>query len=109
MTLPKQQNAGTIVRHIELQNSRHLILVNYDLLSEPVDCVVNPANGGLSHGGGLAAQIALAAGNELENEGNEIIKKMGRIPTGEQVRALALTADHSEERSGDDFRAHCKL
>ena len=89
MTLPEQQKAGTIVRHIELQNSRHLILANYDLLSEPVDCIVNPANGGLSHGGGLAAQIALAAGDDLENEGNEIIKKVGRIPTGEAVCTTA--------------------
>lgn len=89
MTLPISQKAGTIVRHIELPGSRHLILVNYDLLSEPVDCIVNPANGGLSHGGGLAAQIALAAGEALENEGAEIIQRNGPIPTGKAVVTTA--------------------
>ncbi|OQA07522.1 MAG: O-acetyl-ADP-ribose deacetylase [bacterium ADurb.Bin374] len=89
MTFPVTQKAGTIVRHIELPSSRHLILVNNDLLSEPVDCIVNPANGGLSHGGGLAAQIAIAAGEALENEGSEIVKNKGRIPTGQAVATNA--------------------
>lgn len=89
MSLPERYNTGTIVQHLELSHSRHVVLVVHDLLSEPVDCIVNPANGGLSHGGGLAAQIALAAGEELENEGSEIIRSKGRIPTGNAVVTCA--------------------
>ena len=51
-----------------------------DLLSAPVDAIVNPANGGLSHGGGLAAVISEEAGPELDDECSGIIAKIGRIP-----------------------------
>ena len=37
-----------------LFGDRKLILTVTDLISAPVDVIVNPANGGLSHGGGFA-------------------------------------------------------
>ncbi|MBI3037564.1 macro domain-containing protein [bacterium] len=85
MALPAKFKAGQILKHIEISNSRHFIVVIYDLLFEPVDCIVNAANGGLSHGGGIAAQISIAAGEALEIEGSEYVKKKGMIPTGEAV------------------------
>ena len=50
-----------------------------DIFSAPVDAIVNPANSGLLHGGGLAAIISREAGHELDEECDRIINKIGRI------------------------------
>lgn len=60
-----------------------------DIFGAPTDAIVNPANGGLSHGGGLAAAIALAAGETMEQECDEIIRKMGRVPQTHAVLTAA--------------------
>jgi O-acetyl-ADP-ribose deacetylase (regulator of RNase III) len=51
-----------------------------DLLGAPVDAIVNPANSGLSHGGGLAAVISDEAGSELDTQCKKIVNKIGKIP-----------------------------
>jgi O-acetyl-ADP-ribose deacetylase (regulator of RNase III) len=51
-----------------------------DLLGAPVETIVNPANSGLSHGGGVAAMIADEAGPRLENQCRVAVKKFGRVP-----------------------------
>jgi len=66
-----------------------LILKTGDLLSAPTDTIVNPANGGLSHGGGLAEQILTEAGETLEQESNEIIKKRGQLNSGDATFTTA--------------------
>jgi putative ATPase len=60
-----------------------------DLLSEPVDAIVNAANGCLAHGGGVAAAIARAAGPALDAEGDRIVRDRGPVPTGEAVVTTA--------------------
>lgn len=50
-----------------------------DLLSAPVDAIVNPTNSGLSFGGGLSAIISEQAGPDLDHECERIIKKIGKI------------------------------
>lgn len=67
---------------------RFQVVVN-DLLAEPVDCIVNAANGGLSHGGGIAAIIAAAAGERLEADSERVVAKFGRIPTGQAALTTA--------------------
>lgn len=52
-----------------------------DLLSASVDAIVNPANSGLSHGGGLAAVISDQAGPGIDRECARVIEKVGHIPT----------------------------
>ena len=70
-------------KNIKLYFADHeLILRTGDLLSAPTDVIVNPANGGLSHGGGLAEQILNAAGKDLEEESNAYIKKYGYLASG---------------------------
>jgi len=65
-----------------------LIVGVRDILSAPTDAIVNPANSGLSHGGGLAAVIAQAAGESIEMECDEIIRKMGRVPKTHAVLTM---------------------
>lgn len=81
--------AGTVIKKLDFPGGRQFLVVVYDLLYEPVDCIVNAANGGLSHGGGVAAAIEQAAGPRLTAEGNAIIRKQGRIPVGEAVVTTA--------------------
>lgn len=81
--------AGTLVRRIDYPNGRRFEVVIYDLLDEPTDAIVNAANGGLSHGGGVAAAISKAAGPALDDEGNRIVRERGRIPVGEAVVTTA--------------------
>jgi O-acetyl-ADP-ribose deacetylase (regulator of RNase III) len=80
---------GELIRSMDLPGGRNFSVVIYDLLYEPVDCIVNAANSGLSHGGGVAAAIARAAGPSLEEEGDKIVKKQGRIPVGEAIVTTA--------------------
>ncbi len=64
------------------------VVVN-DILKEPVDCIVNAANGNLAHGGGVALAIAREAGEALENEGKRYIEENGPVPVGKAVMTTA--------------------
>jgi O-acetyl-ADP-ribose deacetylase (regulator of RNase III) len=60
-----------------------------DLLGAPVAAIVNPANGGLSHGGEIAAIISNEGGSKIDDQCALYIKKYGRIPV---TKAVATTA-----------------
>ena len=60
-----------------------------DLLGAPVAAIVNPANGGLSHGGGIAAIISNEGGPQIDKHCAMYIEKHGRIPV---TKAVATTA-----------------
>lgn len=81
--------AGTVIKQLEYPGSREFCVVVHDLLAEPVDCIVNAANGMLAHGGGVAAAIAKRAGRRLVDEGNEIIERQGAVPVGGAVVTTA--------------------
>jgi len=59
--------------------------VRGDLLDEPVDAIVNAANGHLAHGGGVAGIISRAAGPQLQKESDLLVQKQGAFPTGAAV------------------------
>jgi O-acetyl-ADP-ribose deacetylase len=63
--------------------------VRGNLLEEPVDAIVNAANGHLAHGGGVAGIIARAAGPALQRESDLLVRQHGPFPTGS---ALVTTA-----------------
>jgi len=63
--------------------------VRGNLLDEPVDAIVNAANGHLAHGGGVAAIIARAAGPELQAESDRIVSERGPFPAGSAVVTTA--------------------
>jgi O-acetyl-ADP-ribose deacetylase len=59
--------------------------VQGDLLDEPVDAIVNAANGHLAHGGGVAGIISRAAGPQLQAESDRLVRERGPFPTGSAV------------------------
>ena len=56
--------------------------VQGDLTQEPVDAIVNAANGHLAHGGGVAGAIVRAGGLEIQRESDAWVAQHGRVPTG---------------------------
>jgi O-acetyl-ADP-ribose deacetylase (regulator of RNase III) len=81
--------AAEVVAREERTGGRAFELVLGNLLEEPVDAIVNAANGRLAHGGGVAAAIARAAGPALTEEGDRIVAARGPIPVGEAVVTTA--------------------
>jgi putative ATPase len=81
--------AETLIGERRLPGGRGFQAVLADLLHEPVDAIVNAANGHLAHGGGVAAAISRAAGPELDREGDAIVRERGPIPVGEAVVTTA--------------------
>ena len=64
-------------------------MVRGNLLDEPVDSIVNAANGHLAHGGGVAGIILRAAGPELQAESDRLVRKLGVLQTGTAVVTTA--------------------
>jgi O-acetyl-ADP-ribose deacetylase (regulator of RNase III) len=60
-------------------------VVRGNLLEEPVEAIVNAANGHLAHGGGVAGIISRAAGPELQAESDRLVAERGPFPTGSAV------------------------
>lgn len=79
----------TVVATRELPGDRRLVVVEGDLLDEPVEAIVNAANGHLAHGGGVAAVISRAAGRALDAEGHALVRAHGTVPTGDAVVTTA--------------------
>jgi O-acetyl-ADP-ribose deacetylase (regulator of RNase III) len=64
-------------------------VVRGNLLEEPVDAIVNAANGHLAHGGGIAGIISRAAGSALQEESDRIVATRGPLATGSAVVTTA--------------------
>lgn len=77
--------AGTVIEKKTFRGGQTFAVVVNDILCEPVQCIVNAANGMLAHGGGVAAAIAEAAGSELLADCREIVARGGRIASGHAV------------------------
>uniref|UniRef100_H2SHM6 Macro domain-containing protein n=1 Tax=Takifugu rubripes TaxID=31033 RepID=H2SHM6_TAKRU len=60
-----------------------------DLSNFPVDAVVNAANEGLQHVGGIALALSKAGGPQIQEDSDEHVRKFGVLKTGE---AIALPA-----------------
>ena len=56
-----------------------------DLLKAPVDVIVNPANGGLYHAGGLAAIIVQAGGEQIQTDSDKLVREYGVLESGMAV------------------------
>lgn len=71
-----------------LFGDRELLLTVEDLLSAPVDVIVNAANSELLHSGGVAGQIVEQAGEVIQEESNQFVKEHGPLESG----MVALTS-----------------
>ena len=65
-------------REVTLPSGHHLALRLGDITEEPVDAIVNAANSGLVHGGGVAGAIVRKGGYEIQDESDRV----GRVKTG---------------------------
>jgi len=74
-------SAAILHRETGAQGAEFLI-VRGNLLEEPVDAVVNAANGRLAHGGGVAGILSRAAGPALQEESDRVVRERGALPTG---------------------------
>lgn len=81
--------AAEVVAREDHPGGRSFEIVAGNLLEEPVDAIVNAANGHLAHGGGVAAAIARAAGPALVEEGDALVRERGEVPVGEAVTTTA--------------------
>ncbi|NXV09888.1 PAR14 polymerase, partial [Cettia cetti] len=59
-----------------------IALYKADLCTHPVDVVVNASNEDLKHIGGLADALSRAAGPALQEECNELVRKLGNLQPG---------------------------
>ena len=64
-------------------------MVRGNRLEEPVDAIVNAANGHLAHGGGVAGIISRAAGPALQLESDRLVAAHGPFATGSAVATTA--------------------
>lgn len=62
-------------------------IVQDDITLQETEVIVNAANSYLNHGGGVAAAIVRAGGEDIQKESDEYIKKYGPIP----VSGVAVT------------------
>ncbi|MGD8895695.1 MAG: macro domain-containing protein [Acidobacteriota bacterium] len=81
--------AAEVIAREDHPGGRAFEVVAGNLLEEPVDAIVNAANGHLAHGGGVAAAIARAAGRALVEEGDALVRERGEVPVGEAVITTA--------------------
>ncbi len=78
-----------ILAELAFPSGTEFQVVQGNLLEEPVDAIVNAANGHLAHAGGVAAAISRAAGPALQQESDRIVRERGPFATGSAVPTTA--------------------
>ncbi|KAM6955772.1 protein mono-ADP-ribosyltransferase PARP9 [Lycodopsis pacificus] len=76
---PEKRFAATLRRGVQLSVWRG------DLTNAQADAVVNAANEGLQHFGGLAQALCDAGGPQIQRESDDYVAKNGRLKTGDAV------------------------
>jgi O-acetyl-ADP-ribose deacetylase len=85
VTVTGKKAPPEVLAREEIAPGRVFQVVRGDLLEEPVDAIVNAANGHLAHGGGVAGVISRAAGPELQKESDALLRSHGPYQTGSAV------------------------
>lgn len=63
-------------------NNVKIKIIEGDITEEDVECIVNPANSYLQHGGGVAGAIVRKGGMVIQKESDEYIRLHGPLPVG---------------------------
>ncbi len=63
-------------------NGINIKVIEGDITEEDTECIVNPANSYLQHGGGVAGAIVRKGGRIIQEESDEYIKTCGPLPVG---------------------------
>lgn len=71
-----------IYGHWRARTFTKIQVVQADITSETTDAIVNAANNGLMHGGGVAGAIRSRGGSRIQRESDEWVDKYGDVPTG---------------------------
>ncbi len=64
-------------------NKTKITIFQDDITKQETDAIVNAANSHLIHGGGVAAAIVRAGGEEIQKESDEWVKTHGPVPTSQ--------------------------
>ncbi|XP_041329046.1 protein mono-ADP-ribosyltransferase PARP14-like isoform X1 [Pyrgilauda ruficollis] len=84
----EQPNRGKL--HMEVTMGETVIaLYEADLCTHAVDVVVNASNEDLNHIGGLAEALSRAAGPALQEECDELVRKVGNLEPGDAAMTRA--------------------
>ncbi|XP_010291658.1 PREDICTED: poly [ADP-ribose] polymerase 14-like [Phaethon lepturus] len=79
--LEEHSNTGQPFRQVTIGGTV-IAVYKADLCAYPVDVVVNASNEDLKHIGGLAEALSKAAGPELQQECDELVRKNGTLQPG---------------------------
>jgi len=66
----------------QVESGQTVRVVQGDLTQEPVDAIVNAANGHLMHGGGVAGAISRRGGPSIQRESTTWVREHGAVRTG---------------------------
>ncbi|MCX7796012.1 MAG: macro domain-containing protein [bacterium] len=66
-------------------NGIKIKVIEGDITEEDVECIVNPANSYLQHGGGVAGAIVRKGGRIIQEESDNYIKTYGPLPVGKAI------------------------
>lgn len=78
----KDESKSELIREHVNEYGQKIQIRLGDITEEDVDCIVNAANGYLSHGGGVALAIARKGGYIIDKESKQWIKEKGTVETG---------------------------
>ena len=81
--------AASVLAEVRFDSASLFQVVQGNLLEEPVDAIVNAANGMLAHGGGVAGIISRAAGPDFQRESERIVHERGPFAAGSAVVTTA--------------------
>ncbi len=96
----------------QFDETHTVAVVEGDILSEKTESIVNAANEGLNHGGGIARQIASAAGSKLNDEcrqikrvatGSAVLTTAGDLKFKGVIHAVGPVFGHYEPEDADDL------
>ncbi|MGC8972225.1 MAG: macro domain-containing protein [bacterium] len=73
-----------VILEKEIDNTK-IKVIEGDITEEEVECIVNPANSYLQHGGGVAGAIVRKGGRIIQEESDIYIRTYGPLPVGKAI------------------------